>query len=209
MELDEGGAAWEQGLDETWAEVVEADDGTLDQAAVLSAQRKRARRLRDTFGSVKRGMIRNVVLVVDTSASMADIDFRPRRLETVLSALPGFVADFFSQNPISQLAILETRQSRCTQISDLGGSKQRQLDALQQRAARQQLDDKEPRGEVRPLAAHTHRLTQHTHADFQVGPLTRPTTTGLSPELAHAGAQPAEHPAVARLARDCDRLQRA
>lgn len=76
MELDEGGAAWEQGLDETWAEVVEADDGTLDQAAVLSAQRKRARRLRDTFGSVKRGMIRNVVLVVDTSASMADIDFR-------------------------------------------------------------------------------------------------------------------------------------
>ena len=71
-----GGASWEQGVDETWARVVEADDGTLDEAAVQSQRRKRARQLRDQFGSVKRGMIRNVVLILDTSAAMADIDFR-------------------------------------------------------------------------------------------------------------------------------------
>ena len=70
------GSAWEQGLDETWKAVHEADDGTLDQGDMQSARRKRMRRLRDTFGSVKRGMIRNLVVVIDTSASMAGIDFR-------------------------------------------------------------------------------------------------------------------------------------
>ena len=70
------GSAWEQGLDETWKAVHEADDGTLDQGDLLSAHRKRMRRLRDTFGSVKRGMIRNLVVVIDTSAAMAGIDFR-------------------------------------------------------------------------------------------------------------------------------------
>ena len=77
--------------------------------------------------------------------------FSPRRIDCALAALPAFITDYFSQNPISLLAILETRQSRCTHISDLGSSKQRQLDALRQRAGRQRLDDKEPRGEVRNI----------------------------------------------------------
>lgn len=128
------GARWEDGLEETWRTVQESADGTLSVAAMVEDRRRHLRKLRgDVLGSVKRGMMRNLLIVIDASQSMHDIDMRPTRMTCVLETLPHFIRDFFSQNPISNVGLLETHDGRAYTMSGLSGSCARQLQAISQR----------------------------------------------------------------------------
>ena len=113
------GSAWEQGLDETWKAVHEADDGTLDEGDMQSARRKRMRRLRDTFGSVKRGMIRNLVVVIDTSAAMAGIDFRWVRALLLYVPKKARWWVWFTPSPKIAVAQIAVHNHRCTYAIDV------------------------------------------------------------------------------------------
>jgi len=50
--------------------------------------------------SVKRGIIRTLIIVVDMGISMIDCDFPPSRHACVCRELSEFVESFFSQNPL-------------------------------------------------------------------------------------------------------------
>ena len=51
------------------------------------------------------------MLIVDLSRAMDEKDLAPSRLQLTLTLLDGFLAEFFDQNPISQLGIVITRDA--------------------------------------------------------------------------------------------------
>ena len=75
-------------------------------------------------------MLRVLVLVVDLSRSMKDVDLHPNRLAVTLRHVETFILEFFDQNPISQMAIVGMRDGVALRISDLSGNASRHIKAL-------------------------------------------------------------------------------
>lgn len=86
--------------------------------------------LKDTT-PLQRGIIRHLILLVDLSRSITETDLKPSRLHLVLNTVTAFVTQFFSQNPISQLALLITRDGLVQRLTDLSGSPSTHLAALE------------------------------------------------------------------------------
>ncbi|KAJ1990120.1 hypothetical protein H4R33_001838 [Dimargaris cristalligena] len=125
-----GGYAWEEEYKRSWDGIREDEGGSLtSMVANLQQQKKRRRRLRDT-ASVQRGIIRHVIIILDMSSAMLDKDLRPSRLELVLSNLEAYIAEYFDQNPLSQLGIIVTRDGKAEKITELGGNPMDHIRAL-------------------------------------------------------------------------------
>ena len=62
------------------------------------------------------------MLIVDLSRAMDEKDLAPSRLQLTLTLLDGFLAEFFDQNPISQLGIVITRDAVARRLTELGGA---------------------------------------------------------------------------------------
>ena len=123
--------SWEEEYSRSWDLVTEDIHGSLEGAvAAYLTSNKRRRILRDT-AAIQRGIIRHLFLVIDLSESMTDRDMRPSRVELSLKYAAEFVAEFFDQNPISQLAIVGTRDGMAERISPLGGNPIEHIKALQ------------------------------------------------------------------------------
>ena len=123
--------SWEEEYSRSWDLVTEDVHGSLEGAvAAFLTSSKRRRVLRDTT-AIQRGIIRHLYLVIDLSESMTDRDMRPSRLELTLKYAQEFVAEFFDQNPISQLAIVGTRDGMAERVSHLGGNPVEHVKALQ------------------------------------------------------------------------------
>ncbi|KAL8286927.1 hypothetical protein RQP46_003933 [Phenoliferia psychrophenolica] len=135
------GKAWESSFQHTWDSVREDAQGSLESAvsdALLSGKNKRV--LRDTT-SIQRGIIRHVYLVIDLSLAMLVRDFKLPWLDLTLQYAREFVTEFFDQNPISQMAIMVTRDGSVERLSPLSGNP---VDHLKSLANKKKL---EPRGE--------------------------------------------------------------
>ena len=61
---------------------------------------------------------------------MTQPDLKPNRLKCTTKLLETFVTEFIDQNPISQLAIIMTRNKRAEKISDLSANTKIHLDAI-------------------------------------------------------------------------------
>ncbi len=59
--------------------------------------------------AVKRGLVRQLLVIMDASSSSAEKDMHPSRWNVMLSAMNEFIPMFFEQNPISQLGVLLTQ----------------------------------------------------------------------------------------------------
>jgi transcription initiation factor TFIIH subunit 2 len=110
-------------LQRSWEDVQEDEQGRLVTVSGLDTtaqnERVRAKRSRDDriTESVRRGLIRFLVVAMDASANAAEKDFRPSRLQAAKHGLVKFVSDFYDQNPISQLAFAVTRDRIAEKIS--------------------------------------------------------------------------------------------
>jgi len=58
---------------------------------------------------VCKGMIRFLYVVLDLSLAVNEEDMRPSRLAVVSALMYKFFREFFSQNPLSQLGLVVTR----------------------------------------------------------------------------------------------------
>lgn len=116
------GYSWEDEYHRSWDVVREDAGGSLaGTIAGMVDSTKRLRLLRDTR-PVQRGIIRNLVLIIDLSAAMGETDMRPTRLRTTLEYASEFITEYFSQNPISQMAIVSMRDSLAQLVSPLDGN---------------------------------------------------------------------------------------
>ncbi|KDE04683.1 hypothetical protein MVLG_04907 [Microbotryum lychnidis-dioicae p1A1 Lamole] len=125
------GRVWEGEFEHTWDNVQEDERGTLEGAvsgALLGTKNRRI--LRDTT-SIQRGIIRHVYLVIDLSAVMLEREFKSSWLDLALQYAREFISEFFDQNPISQMAVLVTRDGAAERLSPLGGNPVDHLKALQ------------------------------------------------------------------------------
>ncbi|RKF62216.1 General transcription and DNA repair factor IIH subunit ssl1 [Erysiphe neolycopersici] len=132
-------AAWED-IQRSWDTVVEGADGSIDSVVEgLREAGMRKRLLRDTT-PLQRGIIRNLILVLDLSFAMVEKDLRPTRYLLTLRYASEFVNTYFEQNPISQLGIIGMRDGLATRISDVSGNPLEHLERLKS------LREKEPQG---------------------------------------------------------------
>ncbi len=79
---------------------------------------------------MQRGIIRHLVLILDLSSAMLEKDLRPNRYELVLQYAREFVAEYFDQNPIGQLAVLAARDGVAERIAPMGGNTVEHVQAL-------------------------------------------------------------------------------
>jgi transcription initiation factor TFIIH subunit 2 len=71
---------------------------------------------------VQKGLLRNLVVVMDLSRSSESKDLRPTRRSVMLSSAEALVREFFDQNPVSNLALVGAYDLRAARLAPLTGS---------------------------------------------------------------------------------------
>ena len=112
---------WEQGAADSWEHVKEDAEGNIIAVSNDRERSNRAKQQRVTQ-SIRRGLIRYLVIALDCSASAAEKDLRPCRLEVVKTCVKRFIREYFDQNPISQLSLCITRDRIAERITELSGN---------------------------------------------------------------------------------------
>jgi transcription initiation factor TFIIH subunit 2 len=105
--------------------------GTL-RLVVSKAARKHDELASTAETAVRRGVIRFLVLVIDSSEKMNERDMRPTRLSVTQKVVSTFIDNYFDQNPISQLAIVELRKGNAEKITELSGNARHHKKKLEQ-----------------------------------------------------------------------------
>jgi transcription initiation factor TFIIH subunit 2 len=112
---------WEQGINATWESVQEDEFGNIMPISTERDRSQRAKQNRITQ-SIRRGLIRFLVVAVDCSISAGEKDYRPSRLEVSKNCVSKFILEYYDQNPISQLSLALTRDRVAEKITDLSGN---------------------------------------------------------------------------------------
>ncbi|KAK1806872.1 hypothetical protein P4O66_005353, partial [Electrophorus voltai] len=112
-------------------EVLKEDESGSLRATVedILFQAKR-KRVFESHGQVRLGMMRHLYVVIDLSRSMEDQDLKPNRLTSTLKLMEYFVDEYFDQNPISQIGIITTKNKRAERLTDLAGNPKKHTAAL-------------------------------------------------------------------------------
>lgn len=111
---------WEQ-ANLGWSAVQEDAEGNIISVNTERDRASKAKRQRVTE-SVRRGLIRYLVLALDCSSSSLETDFRPCRFEASRAVMRLFIREYFDQNPISQLSLVATRYRNAEKISELSAN---------------------------------------------------------------------------------------
>jgi len=111
---------WEQGAGESWEQVREDAQGNIISLTADRARSNRAKQQRVTQ-SIRRGLIRYLVVCLDCSSSSAEKDYRPCRLETAKVTTPSLLATSIRSissllSPVFPLC-RRARSSSCASIS--------------------------------------------------------------------------------------------
>jgi len=117
----------------TWDTVQEDSEGKI-VTSTFSSDRERSHRAKQQrlTQSIRRGLIRYMVVLVDGSISSQEKDFRPSRFEVSKSAIEKFITEFYDQNPISQLSVAVTRDRVAEKLTELSGNPKNQINAVRQ-----------------------------------------------------------------------------
>eukprot|EP01132_Coremiostelium_polycephalum_P000961 gene961-1224_t len=124
---------WEKKFERSW-DMIEEDELGL-RPSVQEERNLRNRRLRYDSSRVRRGMQRHVCLVLDYSKTLALQDLKPSRYNVLLQSVEQFIKEFFDQNPISQLSLIVTKNSKSEKISELSGNPSRHIQAMKSTTA--------------------------------------------------------------------------
>ena len=108
--------AWEQRGAAAWEDLETGDLELLRATRRQDEERRKKARLRrnEVALSVRKGVIRNLVVVLDLSTAATDKNprFKPSCLNVTISALQGFIPSYFDQNPMSKLCLLTMGERR-------------------------------------------------------------------------------------------------
>jgi transcription initiation factor TFIIH subunit 2 len=88
------------------------------------AAARRAVKSAQEWASVRRGMIRYVVVVVDCSMAMdlsTDGAFQPDRWSVVVAKMTDFIREFLKQNPLSYVQLISMQNCKAIKLTDFSG----------------------------------------------------------------------------------------
>ena len=126
MDEKDDAYAWEGAIERSWENIKETEDGRL-QIELIENKAKKSRRM-EVVRSVRKGLIRYLIVIMDLSKGMAEKDWKPHRCANVSENLQGFVKEFLDQSPISQLGIIGIRGSHSERISDTSGNANKHIE---------------------------------------------------------------------------------
>ncbi|XP_019908453.1 general transcription factor IIH subunit 2 isoform X2 [Esox lucius] len=121
---------WEGGYERTWEILKEDESGSLKATVEEILFQAKRKRVFESHGQVRLGMMRHLCVVIDTSRTMEDQDLKPNRLTSTLKLVEYFVEEYFDQNPISQVGIITTKNKRAEKLTDLAGNPKKHIAAL-------------------------------------------------------------------------------
>ena len=124
---------WEAKLTNQWdTEIVEDASGNLMsmQGDHYDRQRSRFAKERRVTESVRRGLIRYMVLAIDCSEAAAEKDYRPNRLTVVKDVVENFIVEYYDQNPISQLCLASIADRTAETVTELSGNPKNHINQL-------------------------------------------------------------------------------
>jgi transcription initiation factor TFIIH subunit 2 len=134
--------SWEAPMERTWESV--AEDEISGSLLIGHVNKENQRRRRDALkaaldrsgakGSVERGMIRYLYVILDLSGVMDAKDLKPSRKLCACAALEAFIRDYFDQNPISQMGLIVGKNRHAYRITELSGDPMNQIQLLQKEA---------------------------------------------------------------------------
>lgn len=123
---------WEQTVSAWDSEIREDDSGNIIATQYGDQHRIHKAKERRVTESVRRGLIRYLVLAIDCSVSAAEKDYRPNRLSVIKSVLEDFILHFFDQNPISQIGMTQIYDRVSEKLTDLSGNPKAHIQRLRQ-----------------------------------------------------------------------------
>jgi len=137
MELDQDQSEplrtnWEKTSKRSWEDVEEDGSGRI-KLSEPQATRRRSHVV--TPANIRRGLMRYCVVVIELSQrgmTVGDDVFRPSRAAAVGSLLPEFFKEYFDQNPISQLAVVVTRNKVAQCLTEFTGSARKHIAAIKE-----------------------------------------------------------------------------
>lgn len=121
---------WEGGYERTWEVLKEDESGSLKATVEDILFQAKRKRVFESHGQVRLGMMRHLFVIIDSSRSMEDQDLKPNRLTSSLKLMEYFVEEYFDQNPISQIGIITTKNKRAEKLTDLAGNPKKHIAAL-------------------------------------------------------------------------------
>jgi transcription initiation factor TFIIH subunit 2 len=121
--------AWESSMKRTWETVKEDQEGNIITTSLDKDRLKRSKFLRLST-SVRRGLIRYIVLFLDCSISSRENDFKPTRFDILKKVSENFITNYFDQNPISQLSVAISIDRSAEKITDLSGNSKVHLQGI-------------------------------------------------------------------------------
>lgn len=113
--------SWEASYSKAWSVILEDDTDTIQNSInkFNALQRKRLTRNLALIPGLKKGLIRNFIVVIEASRAANENDLYPTRLKWIFSKLIPFVRDYFDQNPLCQLGLVVTRDGMAEKLCDL------------------------------------------------------------------------------------------
>lgn len=116
------GYAWESKKVRSWEQIEEDPETGRLKSFEKAEQIARKKRRDDGLSGVRRGVIRFCVIVIDMSNPLSAVDYKPSRAELVADTVVAFASEFFDNNPISQLAVVLTRDADAAKICPFSSS---------------------------------------------------------------------------------------
>lgn len=124
------GYSWESNKLRSWDQIEEDPETGRLKSYEKAKQIARKRRRDDGLSGVRRGVIRFCVIVLDMSDPLRNNDYKPTRAELAVDAATSFVNEFLEQNPISQLALVMTRDADAARLAGFSNNAKKINDAL-------------------------------------------------------------------------------
>lgn len=113
--------SWEASYSKAWSVILDDEADSIENSIKKfnSLQHKRLTRNISLIPGLKKGLIRNFVIILDASKVGNETDLYPTRLKWILNRLIKFSKDYFDQNPLCQLGFVITREGVAEKLSDL------------------------------------------------------------------------------------------
>jgi len=93
------------------------------------SRRRRKENYRIEAG-IQRGMLRNVVVALDMSTSLKELDIKPTRYDVSIECTKEFVKEFLDRNPLCNIGIIQASNSEAEVVSRLSGVTQSHTEGL-------------------------------------------------------------------------------
>ena len=113
--------SWEASYSKAWSVILDDESDSIENSIKKfnTLQNKRFSNNLSLIPGLKKGLIRNFVIIIDASKVGNETDLYPTRLKWLFNRIVKFSKEYFDQNPLCQLGLVLTRDGVAERLADL------------------------------------------------------------------------------------------